>query len=277
VADADVTVPRAGRDGGPVDTLVAAVAFLSRIPVAGRVGDRAAAGRSRTGASAFGLVGAALGLVAAVPLVAFGGLHPFLAAIAGLALLALLDGGLHLDGLADTFDALAAPGSAAERARTDPRAGTAGVIAIVAVLALDAAALAELAARGGWTAAATLIAAGAVSRAAAPAWAVLVGRRRRPQRGLGAWFAEATTTGEAFVAGLSAAALALLLVGFGGVLVALGVLAGIVVAAVAGGLVVRARHQLDGDGYGALIEITFAAVLVATALLAGPLAATAAG
>jgi adenosylcobinamide-GDP ribazoletransferase len=262
----DAAVSRTRRIGDPLDELVAAIAFLSRVPVAGH-GER----RSRTGAAAFGLVGAALGLVAATPLVVFGAAHPVLAAIAALALLASLDGGLHLDGLADSFDALAAPGAGAERARTDPRAGTAGVIAIVAVLALDAAALAELTPRGSWVAAAVLIAAVTVSRAAAPVWAVCVGRRLRPPGGLGAWFAEETSAGDSLLAGISAAALVLLLVEFGGLpggLAVLAALAGIAGSAVVGAIVIGLRRRLDGDGYGALIEITVAAILVSAAVLA---------
>jgi len=112
----------ATRDGGPLDELVAAVTFLTRVPVASR-----GASRSRTGAAAFGLVGAALGLAAAVPVLVSGAAHPLPAAILSVGVVALIEDGLHLDGLADTFDALAAPAGRAERARTDPRAGTAGV------------------------------------------------------------------------------------------------------------------------------------------------------
>jgi adenosylcobinamide-GDP ribazoletransferase len=261
----DVAVTPSRRAGSPIDELIAAVSFLTRVPVASR-----GSSRSRTGAAAFGLVGGALGLVAAIPLALAGSLHPMLAAIGAIALLAVLDGGLHLDGLADTFDALAAPDGAAERARTDPRAGTAGVIAIVGALALGAAALAELATRDRGTAAATLIAAVAVSRAAAPLWAIGVGRRLRPPDGLGAWFGEATTSGEAVVAGITAVVLTFLLVEFGGLLVGLAVVVGGTAAAVIGAVLVRLRGQLDGDGYGALIEITFAAILVSAALLAPP-------
>jgi adenosylcobinamide-GDP ribazoletransferase len=146
------------------------------------------------------------------------------------------------------------------------------VIAIVAVLALDAAALAELATRDAWRAAAVLIAGVAVSRAVAPIWALAVGRRLRPPDGLGAWFGEATTTGEAIVAGVTVAVLTVVLVEFVGPIVALAALAGVGVAAVTGGVLVRLRGQLDGDGYGALIEITLAAILVSAALLAAPAA-----
>jgi adenosylcobinamide-GDP ribazoletransferase len=247
---------------GPAAELLAAIAFLTRVPVGSRGGSR------RTGAAAFGLVGAVLGLVAGLPLLAVGAAHPVLAAVAAVGLLAALSGALHLDGLADTIDAVAAPAGSEERARTDSRAGTAGVVAIVVVLGLGAAALAELAGRGGGLLAmAMLVAAAAVSRAVAPAWAVAVGRRRRPPGGLGAWFADATSGLAACVALLSAAIVLAALVEFAGPRVAFAaVVGGIVGSAIAGGLI-RLRRQLDGDGYGALIEVTTAAVLLIAALI----------
>ncbi len=248
--------------GHPLAEVAAAIAFLTRVPVAARSG-----GRSRTGAAAFGLVGAGLGLVAALPLAVAGLAHPVVAAIAAVAILAILDGALHLDGLADTFDALAAPAGGAERARTDPRTGTAGVVVIVAVLGLDAAALAELAANDGLRAAATLIAAATVSRAVAPVWAVTVGRRLRPIDGLGSWFADHVSVAAAAFAVVTAALVSIVLMEFAGPGVALAAVAGAGVGIVVGGLVVLLRGQLDGDGYGAIIEITFAAVLLVAVVL----------
>ena len=74
------------------------------------------------------------------------------------ALAALLTRGLHLDGLADTFDALGSY-TTADRALAimkSPEAGPLGVTAIAAVLLVDAAALSALVAQHGWL----LIAAG---------------------------------------------------------------------------------------------------------------------
>ena len=243
--------------------MLAAIAFLTRVPVGAR-----GASRSRSGAAAFGLVGALLGVVAGLPLLALGAAHPVPAAVAAVGLLAALSGALHFDGLADTIDAVAAPVGSEERARTDPRAGTAGVVAIVVALGLDVAALAEIAGRGGGLLAmAALVAAAAVSRAAAPPWAVIVGRHRRPQGGLGTWFADATTGPAAGVALASVAIVVAALVELAGPRVALAAVIGAVGgSAIAGGLI-RLRRQLDGDGYGALIEVTVAAILLAAALL----------
>jgi adenosylcobinamide-GDP ribazoletransferase len=260
MTDAVVQPVRAAR--GPFAELLAAVSFLTRVPVGARAGVP-----ERTGAAAFGLVGALLGAVAALPLLVAGVAHPLPAAIAAVAILAMLDGGLHLDGLSDTFDALAAPSGGADRARTDPRAGTAGVVAIVVVLGIDAAALAELAAGGTWLAATALIAAVAVSRAAAPVWAVVVGRRLRPMEGLGSWFVDRTSPVAAGVAVATAIVVTLLLVELSGPRVGLAVVAGTVGGTLVAGWLVGLRRQLDGDGYGAIIETTVAVILLAAVVL----------
>ena len=80
--------------------------------------------------------------------------------------MAVLTGVLHLDGLADTADALVAPyPAAAERARKDPAVGPGGVAALVLVLATEVAALAGLASSGGgWLAGAALVVGATVAR-----------------------------------------------------------------------------------------------------------------
>jgi adenosylcobinamide-GDP ribazoletransferase len=252
--------------GTPLAELLAAVGFLTRVPVP-TGSARGTATEPRTGAAAFGIVGLGLGIVAALPIVVGGGVHPMPAAILSLALLAILSGALHLDGLADTADALAAPAGAADRARTDPRAGSAGVIALVLVLGLDVALLAELAVRGPLAAGVALVAAAAVSRASAPVAAVTLGRLLPPAAGLGRWFAEATSTAAAIVAVGSAVVAVAVLAAIAGPWVLAAVALGALGAAILGGAIVRARGGFDGDGYGALVEITFSAVLLAAAIV----------
>jgi len=242
----------------PLRDLAAAIAFLTRVPVPERwLGD------DRTGAAAFGLAGAAVGAAAAIPLIITGQAHPGPAAVAGLAILAIASGTLHLDGLADTADALVAPAGAADRARMDPRAGTAGVVAVVLILLLDATLIGELASIDGRLAAAALINAGAASRTAATVAGVLAGPTRAGGR-LGTWFATHLRPTDArlalastvVVAGIGAALTGRSIVG--------GLIGGAVLGAAAGWLILRLRHRLDGDGFGALVELTFAAVLAAT-------------
>src|SRR5690242_10316582 len=142
---------------------VAAVAFLTRLPVGrlaafdGRDVARAAAYFPLVGAAIGGAVGAtAYGLAQVAP--------PFVAAGAALAAGALLTGGLHLDGLADTADALG--GRSRDRAleiMRDHATGAYGATAIALDLLVKAAALAALA--PGRAVVAYAAAAGALSRA----------------------------------------------------------------------------------------------------------------
>lgn len=136
---------------GPLARLVLAIrlaaSFLTILPVAPR---RAAAERTVAASFAFfPLVGFALGAILAgedrllAPI--FG---PVLRALLVVASLTLVTGGLHLDALADTADALGG-GADANRALEilrDSRIGSFGAIAIFFTLALKCATLAELAA-----------------------------------------------------------------------------------------------------------------------------------
>jgi len=267
---------------GPMDAVggfVAAVGFLTRLPIGVRAG---AAAASSTGAAAFGLVGGLVGAVMGLPMLLVGGLDPAIAAVVAIAAGAILTGAIHLDGLADTADALLVPDPArAEAARTDPATGPGGVVAIVLVLALDVAALASLAATAGPAAAAiACVAAGAVSRTVA----VVTGLARRSSATgrLGSWFAERLRPSDAVIAVASAAAIvtlgAILAGSVGGAAAgqsaAVGAVAGAAVGLGAAWLIVARRGQLDGDGLGASVELSFAAVMVATALVAAILRTT---
>ncbi|MEA2549300.1 MAG: adenosylcobinamide-GDP ribazoletransferase [Chloroflexota bacterium] len=255
----DIAASRRARlAASPLLDLAAAVAFLTRLPVPRRWLDD-----GRTGAAAFGLAGATIAAAAAIPVVVAGQTHPGPTAVAGIAILAILTGALHLDGLADTADALAAPAGAADRARTDPRAGTAGVVAIVLVLLLDTALLAELASIGGWLAGAALVTAGAVSRAAATVAGVLAGPARAGGR-LGAWFVARLRPADAWLAIASVAVVAAGGAALAGPSIVVGLVGGSALGLTIGALVVRLRRRLDGDGFGAVIELTFTAVLAAT-------------
>ncbi|MFD5881150.1 adenosylcobinamide-GDP ribazoletransferase, partial [Streptomyces yangpuensis] len=107
--------------------------------------DRPAA---RTGMACAPLAGLVVGVLAAVPgalLLLLGG-GPLLAAAVTVAVPAALTRGLHLDGLADTADGLgsAKPADEALRIMKKSDIGPFGVIALVIVLLVQTAALAEL-------------------------------------------------------------------------------------------------------------------------------------
>ena len=240
----------------------AAVGFLTRLP-AGGVGDR-------VGAAAFGVVGAGIGLLAAVPLVLLGRPVPLVAAVLALAVIVAVTGAVHVDGLADTADALAAPSpEAAERARTDPRLGSGGVATMTLALALGIACLATLATQGAVLAAAAVVVAATVSRSAAPVAALAwtrTGRATSESGGAGAWFVR--LVGPPEIAAVLATSLAAVVAGtaLAGLAIALGSVGGVVTGAAIAAWVLLRRGQLDGDGYGAVIELVFVAMLSGIAI-----------
>lgn len=251
----------------PLAELQAAVGLLTRLPVGRLPGET-------VGAAAFPVVGAAVAAAGTIPILLLGERTPVIGVVLGLLILTLLTGAIHLDGLADTADALLAPNrDAAERARRDPRLGTGGVLALLLVVAIETAALVHLVERvgpvGAWLSA---LAGGAVSRAVP----VLVGVVRASVAGTGGaggWFAERLSPASATIATLLAATIAVacgaaaetLVPGLGLATGATGLL-GLVLGAVVGLAIVGARGQLDGDGFGASTELAFAIGLVATAV-----------
>jgi adenosylcobinamide-GDP ribazoletransferase len=249
-----------GRSIGPVDVLGAALGVLTRLPVA--------APAAATGAAAFAIVGVGLGAVAAVPLMTLGPFMPVAAAILAVAVLAVVSGGLHLDGLADTFDALVAMGpDAAERARRDPAVGAAGAAALILVLGLDVALLAgPLLESGHMVVAAACVIAGAVSRSMPPilAW---VARSQTRDEGLAAWFTRRIRRRDlAFVFATVILAVAAASLVASRSELALGGAVGLVASVAIGRWLVRLRRQLDGDLFGASIELAFAVTLLAIAV-----------
>ncbi len=133
--------------------LLLALQFLTSLPVNLRAEPQPTDwGRS---ALAYPLIGLLIGLLLAALQRLLGHADPLLQAALLTALWALVTGGLHLDGLADSADAWV--GGHGDRARTlaimkDPRSGPAGVAAIVLVLLVKFAALATLVKAGAWPA-----------------------------------------------------------------------------------------------------------------------------
>jgi adenosylcobinamide-GDP ribazoletransferase len=146
-----------------IRSLRSAVAFLTVIPVASDSGPA-----ERLGRAYFPLVGALLGVLAGGVFVVMAAITTqMLAAVAAVAVMAVLTGGLHLDGVADSADGLFGRGDRVQRLETmrDPRIGSYGAIALIVVLVGDVAALAALTPAAAIVA---LVVAGALSR-----WAML--------------------------------------------------------------------------------------------------------
>ena len=251
----------AERPGGEI---AAAFAMLTQIPIR-------SSSRDATGAAAYGLVGAVVGALGGMVMVVLGGAVPTLAAVLAVGTMALASGAIHLDGLADTTDALLARDAAqAEIARKDPAIGSGGVVTVVLVLAVQVTALASLAVLPGGTgplvAGLACLAAGAASRAL-PVVVVLLRGDAIGRVGLGAWFADRVGVADGAMAAVSAALVAVacgLLAG--AIAFGAGIAAGAAVGLVTGLILVRARRQVDGDVLGATVELGFAAIVATVAI-----------
>ncbi|MFG1777192.1 adenosylcobinamide-GDP ribazoletransferase [Micromonospora sp. NPDC049048] len=242
-----------------------ALTTFTTLPVrAGRI-DRSVAGTAMALAPA---VGALLGVVLGGVLLLPGALAPpLVAAAVTVGAGALLTRGLHLDGLADTVDALGSyrRGTAALEIMKKPDVGPFGVVALVVVLLVQTAALAELAGRS-WPAALAAV----VTATAAGRLGVAVACRRgvpaaRPE-GLGALVA-GTVGPVALAAGAVAVALPALAAVPGRPWQ--GPLAVAVALAVAVGLlrhVVRRLGGVTGDVLGATVEVVTTLVYLGVVL-----------
>ena len=199
------------------------------------------------------------------------GVPPAIAAVLVLVVLAVGSRALHLDGLADTVDALGG-GWTRERALTILRSGDVGpmgVVALVLVLLLQAAALTELAGAG-WRAAAPVAAAVALSRVAC-ALACRAGTEPAPGSRMAAAFV-GTVPPTLAALPLAAGAVAL---GAAGLLLTTPVRALVVAVVPGAGVVVvvgvlralaaRRLGGVGGDAIGASVELALAAVLVTLA------------
>ena len=234
---------------------VAALQFLSIIPV--RLPARVPAATFPNAVAWFPLVGALLGvLIATADALLEGLLPPTVVSGLDIALLALVTGGLHLDGLADAADGLVGnlPRERRLDVMRDGGIGAFGAATLALTLLVEYSALVALPAGMRFAAIVVVV---AVSR-----WAMSVMLWSFP-------YARVSGSGSAFRSGLrashltAAAALALVIAGVGaswvGVVV-FGVSA--VVALLIGSLAVRRIGGCTGDVYGAGGELTFAAALV---------------
>ena len=223
--------------GPPVAVVAMVLAPLAAAPVA-----------------AAGVAAVYLGDVLALP--------PLLTGTLAVAALALATGGLHLDGLADTADGLAAPGSRDRRLGVMRRGdvGPAGSAALFLVLLTQVGALATLLGARGATTAAVTLALGVVVSRACLTLACLRGIPAARTDGLGTGVADTVPAVVVVLAGLVLATVMGALHGTQG-------LAGLLAAAAAVGLVLfRARRTIGGvtgDVLGACVEVALTAYLVA--------------
>lgn len=125
-----------------MQSFLLALQFLTVIPV------RSNAGINKATTLYFPVIGLFLGMILAGVnyLLSFTTLEQFSASVVLVILLIILTGGLHLDGLADTFDALLSRKNKSEMLRImrDPHIGTMGVLGLIGVVLLKISFLASL-------------------------------------------------------------------------------------------------------------------------------------
>ncbi len=242
------------------DDVVGAVQFLTRLPGMphGSAFEMRRAGRMLplAGAGIGGLIGGCYWLLQALHV-------PALAAAAlALALGALLTGGLHEDGLADTADGFGGGRTPTQKLEImkDSRIGSYGVLALVFVSAIKIGCLATL---PGWQGMAALIVAHALARAALPFAAFALPYAKTS--GLAVSVGQPTATTLA-LAGFLAFAVALAVLPPVSALACLGAMAALT-------LLMRsaARRQIggySGDVLGAIEQLGETAILLVVSALA---------
>ncbi|WP_057922427.1 adenosylcobinamide-GDP ribazoletransferase [Lysobacter capsici] len=244
-----------------MQALLAAIGFLTRIPVPARVFEQPRA-QSRSLAW-YPAVGLLIGGVLCALAWALQTRPPLLSAALLLTAWVALTGALHLDGLADSADAWVGgmrADAAASRERTleimkDPRSGPLGVVAVVLALLLKFAALASL---------------------PAPAWAALLLAPLLARTGLTLAFlmlpyVRSGGLGQALVDAPRAACWVAVAIAVGGCALAgwrggLAVGVAAMVFAIWRRACLRRLQGMTGDACGALTELIEAAVLLALAL-----------
>ncbi|GGR93394.1 adenosylcobinamide-GDP ribazoletransferase [Streptomyces nojiriensis] len=267
--DGPPQTPPAERASFP-DGLRFAFGTLTVLPARITRWDRPAA---RTGMACAPLAGLVVGVLAALPgaIVLLLGGGPLLAAALTVAVPAALTRGLHLDGLADTADGLgsAKPADEALRIMKQSDIGPFGVVALVIVLLLQAAALSDIYADS-WIRGALAAVVAAVAARLAMTLACREGVPAARPGGLGAAVAgvvprrAAALIAVLTVALAAAAALPLGLPAAGRSAAA--VLAALLAAELLLRRCVRRFDGVTGDVFGALAEVAATTALIVLAL-----------
>ena len=256
----DLPPPRPGMIGD----IKVANAFLVWTP--SRSAQILAPGRLAQAAWAFPVVGLGIGLLGAYLYVAasFIGLPVVACVLLALATMVVLTGGLHADGLADMADGLG--GDSRERRleiMRDSRIGAYGVMALVFVIGLDAAALVSI--EGAHASRFAVMAVLAVTATASRAAMVLVMKLLPPARkdGLGAWAGQPSWTGVIIAAVFALLAVLIVLATYAWWVAVVTVAAGLLAVAAVMAIAARAFGGHTGDVLGAVQQVSETAMLLA--------------
>ncbi len=235
--------------------------FLTRLPFPSIEGG-GRKGRLGNASRAFPLIGAVIGAIAGLSLMAAAALnlHPLACAFIALGVQALVTGALHEDGLADVADGFGGGGTAAAKLKImrDSRIGTFGVLAVLFSVGIRTGVLGGLPGPG--LAAAALIAAATLSRGLLPAAMHFM----PPARKSGLAVRAGIPDKEGWMKGLALGALlSFLFLGPWGGLTALA--AGVAAAAFVAWLANRQIGGITGDVLGAQQQAAETAILIAAA------------
>ncbi|HEY8533421.1 MAG TPA: adenosylcobinamide-GDP ribazoletransferase [Micromonospora sp.] len=215
------------------------------------------------------VLGVALGVTLGVVLLVLTtlGAPPLVAGAATVGLGALVTRGLHLDGLADTVDALGShrPRADALAIMKKPDVGPFGVAALSVVLLLQSASVAALPARG-WLAAVAAVAAATAAGRLAVSWACRRGIPAARPEGLGALVAGTVSPPVLAVATPAVAAVGLLATPGRPWQGPLAVGAALAVTVALLRHVVRRLGGVTGDVLGAAVEVTTTLTLLGLVL-----------
>jgi adenosylcobinamide-GDP ribazoletransferase len=237
-------------------SLLASLQFLTVIPIPIRLSEQ----DFERAPIWFPPVGLLLGAMVAMADLGLGrvGSSPALSSIVSIGMLAVLSGGLHLDGLADTADGFlsARPRDRVLEIMRDSRIGTMGVLVLIFVLALKVAALTELTGPVRWK---TLVLAPLAGRCLHVAIMGLLPYARE-DGGLAQVFSSGHRRIRVFWAGLCMLTAGVVLFGFQGGLLHVGLV--IMIAAIFSGWSLRRIGGFTGDTLGATSEIAEATVLI---------------
>jgi cobalamin synthase len=114
------------------------------------------------------------------------------------------------------------------------------------------------------------VAVAATSRVVPVLAALAADRIRRPSdASLGSWFADRVTATEAVLAIASVAVLGVAMTAVGGTLIVAATTSAVLIGVCAAAAIVALRGGLDGDGLGAIVELSLVAGLGGAAVAAG--------
>jgi cobalamin 5'-phosphate synthase/cobalamin synthase len=240
-----------------VRRLLCGLSFLSRLPLPRADYDAADLGKATL---LFPVVGALLGGIEAGALwVLSGKLPALLGAMLILVLHALLTGALHLDGLADMADGFGGGRTREDvlRIMRDHATGAYGVVALILLLGVKAAALSSLLATDSWP---VLVVAAALGRYTAVPLSRFLPYARKNEGGLGAALTDHVGPAELLGATVLALGIAVGLAGARTGAIWFGAAA--MVTWAVGGMAKERIGGVTGDTMGAATELTEALIYV---------------